>query len=154
MKLVSKILPLVAVAILLGFSAFAQNTGAISVRVLDKDGKTPMPNVTLWIDSLITDRGQIQLRERLNAKTGRNGEASQSGLYAGRIRVTVVIDGQAVMVKGEATGDEIYLANGLDQRVTMDLSKAPATPLPPELLPPIAKPLASDSKKKRRTPPN
>jgi tetratricopeptide (TPR) repeat protein len=51
-----------------------------------------------------------------------------SGLYIGRVRVTVLENNQPVMVKGEAIGDEIYLASGVDATANFDLSKAPAAP--------------------------
>jgi tetratricopeptide (TPR) repeat protein len=53
-----------------------------------------------------------------------------SGLYVGRVKLTVVVDGQPVMSKGEAIGDEIFLVSGSDTFVNFDLSKAPATPPP------------------------
>jgi tetratricopeptide (TPR) repeat protein len=92
--------------------------------VLGRDGTTPAAGLTIHVDSLITNQGRIQVRERLTTKTGRNGEYSLSGLYQGRVRVIVVEQGQEVMVRGEAVGDEIFLASGIDQRVNFDLSKA------------------------------
>lgn len=128
MKRVSRILPFVAAVMLAAVAAFGQGTGAISGKVVDRDGKTPVVGATVYVDSLITERGQIVLRERLTTRTGRDGSYSQNGIYAGRVRVTVVINNVPVMVVGEATGDEIFIANGLDARANVDLSKAPATP--------------------------
>src|SRR5690349_20294203 len=91
MKRLSQILPFfLAVALAVPLYAQSQD-GTIAGRVLDKDGVTPLAGATLWIDSLITQNGRIQLRERLNAKTGRDGRYSMSGLYIGRVRVYLVI---------------------------------------------------------------
>src|SRR5688572_12663339 len=128
MKLFSKILLFTVMATLAGALVLAQGTGAISGKVVDRDGKTPVVGATVQIDSLMTDRGQQVVRERLTAKTGRDGGYSMSGIYQGRVRLTLVMNGQPVMVMGEKVGDELVVANGLDLRANFDLSKAPAAP--------------------------
>jgi len=128
MKRLSQILPFfLAVAFAVPLYAQSQD-GTVAGRVVDKDGVTPLQGATLWIDSLVTNNGRIQLRERLTTKTGRDGRYNMSGLYVGRVRVSLVINNQAVMVKGEAVGDEIYLASGVTGTANFDLSKAPAIP--------------------------
>jgi tetratricopeptide (TPR) repeat protein len=129
MKLVSRILLFAAVATLSGALAYAQGSGSVSGRVLDRDGKTPLAGVQVRIQSLITERGQQLVRETLDTKTGRNGEYSQNGIYQGRVRVSVIQNGMVVMVLGEAIGDERVVSDGLETRINFDLSKAPAAPL-------------------------
>ena len=85
----------------------------------------PLQGATLWIDSLVTNNGRVQMRERLQTKTGRDGRYSLSGLYVGRVKVTVVLNNQPVMMKGEAIGDELFAASGVDTVANFDLSKAP-----------------------------
>jgi len=131
MKRLSRILPFLLAAALYAVPSQAQSQdGSISGRVIGRDGTTPVQNATIWIDSLFTQNGRVQVRERLTTKTGRDGRYSQSGLYVGRVRVIVVIDNQPVMGKGEAIGDEIYLATGVNATANFDLSKAPAAPPP------------------------
>lgn len=129
MKRLSRILPFVAAALLAATSLSAQSQdGTINGRVLDRDGQTPVQGATILIDSLMTTNGRLQMRERLQAKTNREGRYSMSGLYIGRVRVTVVVNDQPVMVKGEAIGDELFLASGVDTVANFDLSKAPPAP--------------------------
>jgi tetratricopeptide (TPR) repeat protein len=129
MKRLSRVLPFVLAAIVAAATLYGQSQdGTVNGRVLDRDGKTPLVGATIWIDSLVTNNGRIQMRERLTAKTGRDGRYSMSGLYIGRVRVTVVVNNQAVMVRGEAIGDELFLATGVDTVANFDLSKAPAAP--------------------------
>src|SRR5262245_8851311 len=129
MKRLSRILPFVLAAMVAAATLYAQSQdGTINGRVLDRDGKTPLVGATMWIDSMVTNNGRLQVRERLTTKTGREGRYSMSGLYIGRVRVTVVVNNQPVMVKGEAIGDELFLATGVDTVANFDLSKAPAAP--------------------------
>jgi tetratricopeptide (TPR) repeat protein len=127
MRRLSQILPLF-VAVMIALPLYAQQDGTIAGRVVDRDGTTPVQGATLWIDSLVTNNGRIQMRERLTTKTGRDGRYSMSGLYIGRVRVTLVVNNQPIMVKGEAVGDEIYLASGISSTANFDMSKAPAAP--------------------------
>jgi tetratricopeptide (TPR) repeat protein len=131
MKRLSRILPFLLAAFIVALPSSShaqQQNGTITGRVLDRDGTTPLQGATLWIDQLITNSGRVQVRERLTAKTGRDGRYSMTGLYIGRVRVTVVVNNQAVMTKGDAIGDELYLATGVDTVANFDLSKAPAAP--------------------------
>lgn len=129
MKRLSRILPFIVAAFIVAATSYAQSQdGTVNGRVLDRDGKTPLQGATIWIDSLVTNNGRIQVRERLTTKTGRDGRFSMSGLYIGRVRVTVVQNNQPVMVRGDAVGDELFLASGVDTVANFDLSKAPAAP--------------------------
>ena len=130
MKRLSRILPfLLAALVAVPFYA-QQQDGTIAGRVIGRDGTTPEQGAVIWIDSLVTNNGRIQMRERLTTKTGRDGRFSMSGLYIGRVRVSVVVNNQPIMIKGEAIGDEIYLASGVSGTANFDLSKAPAAPPP------------------------
>jgi tetratricopeptide (TPR) repeat protein len=136
MRIISKILPVLAVAVALFcaplYAQFSQ--GTIRGRVLDREGK-PLQGAVVRIESLAT-------RLSDDAKTNRNGDYSLSGLYQGQYKATVIVDGRAVMVKGDGSGDAIYVGAG-DVSVGFDLRKAPATPPPTP-----AAPLASADKSK------
>jgi tetratricopeptide (TPR) repeat protein len=125
MKRLSRILPILVLAMLVAVPFYAQNSGALIGKVVGRDGQ-PAANVQLQIDSLMLNNGRLAVRERLNAKTGRNGEYSLSGLFPGRVRVTVLENGQELMTHGDKVGEEMYVANGSDIRVpTFELAKAP-----------------------------
>jgi hypothetical protein len=129
MKRLSRILPVVLAAVLIAVPFFGQSQdGTVTGRVLDRDGKTPLVGATIVIDQLATNSGRIVVRETLQTKTGREGRYNMSGLYIGRVRVSVVVNNQKVMTKGDAVGDELYLATGVDTVANFDLSKAPAAP--------------------------
>jgi tetratricopeptide (TPR) repeat protein len=131
MKRLSRILPFLLAAALYSVPSQAQSQdGSISGRVIGRDGTTPVQGALVYIDSLVTQNGRVQVRERLQTKTGRDGRYSMTGLYVGRVRVTVVENDRPVMMKGEAIGDEIYLATGVNATANFDLSKAPAAPPP------------------------
>jgi Flp pilus assembly protein TadD len=131
MKRLSRILPFLLAAVMLPLPLLGQaQNGTLVGRVIDRDGTTPLAGALLWVDQLVTNSGRIVVRERLTAKTGRDGRFSLTGLYIGRVRVTVVVNNQPVMVKGDAIGDELYLATGVDTVANFDLSKAPAAPPP------------------------
>ena len=131
MKRLSRFLPFVVAAVVAAATLSAQSQdGTVNGRVLDRDGKTPLQGAVILIDSLVTENGRLRVRERLQAKTNRDGRYSMSGLYIGRVAVTVVVDGQPVMTRGEAIGDELFLASGVDTVANFDLSKAPAAPPP------------------------
>src|SRR5262249_29762108 len=85
----------------------------------------PLQGAVIWVDSLITNNGRIQMRERLTTKSGRDGRYTLTGLYIGRIRVSVVENNQPVMVKGDAIGDELFVGSGVDTTANFDLTKAP-----------------------------
>jgi tetratricopeptide (TPR) repeat protein len=125
MKRFLKVIPFLAMAIFVAIPAYSQSA-SISGKVLGRDGQ-PAQGVMLKVDSLTLNNGRLQVRESLSAKTGKNGEYSLSGLYNGRVMISVIENGQPILVAGEKVGDEIFLADGLDKRVpTFDLSKAPA----------------------------
>jgi tetratricopeptide (TPR) repeat protein len=127
MKRFLTVIPFLAMAVLVASPGYSQSA-SISGKVIGRDGQ-PAANVIVKIDSLTLNNGRLQIRESLDAKTGRNGEYSKSGLYNGRVMVTVMENGQPVpgMTAGEKVGDEIFLADGLDKRIpTFDLTKAPA----------------------------
>ena len=130
MKRLTGILPMLVAAVLVAvpFYALQQQNGTVTGKVVDRDGTTPLANATIWIDQLITNSGRIQVRERLTAKTGRDGRFTMTGVYVGRVRVSVVVNNQPVMTKGDAIGDELYAASGIDTVANFDLSKAPAAP--------------------------
>ena len=128
MKSLTRILPFLLAASFAVPSYAQQANGAVTGRVLGRDGQTPVQGATIQIDSLNLTNGRLTVRERLNAKTGRDGRYGMSGLYVGRVKVTVIVDGVPVMSKGEAIGDEIFLVSNTDTPVNFDLSKAPATP--------------------------
>jgi tetratricopeptide (TPR) repeat protein len=129
MKGLSKILPLLAVAILATGAAYGQQANAnVNGKVVGRDGKTPAEGITIWVDALFTEAGRLRVRERLETKTNAGGEYSLNGVYQGRVRISVVINGQPVLTRGEAIGDEIFLAAGLDYRANFDLSTAPPDP--------------------------
>jgi len=124
MRRLSKILP-VLMAAFFAMPLFAQSQdGSVAGRVTGRDGK-PLVGATIWVDSLVTNNGRIQLRERLTTKTGKDGRYSLTGLYIGRVKISVVENNQAVMVKGEAIGDELFAASGVDTTANFDLTKAP-----------------------------
>ena len=122
MKLISKILPVLAIALLLAPLHAQIGQGSIHGKVLDRDGK-PLQGAVARIEHLTTHQAD-------DAKTNKNGDYSLSGLFNGQYKVTVLVDGRAVMVHGDATGDAVYIGNGLDPAVNFDLRKAPATPPP------------------------
>src|SRR5436190_15535662 len=125
MKRFLKTIPFLAMAILTALPAYAQ-TASISGKVIGRDGQ-PAAGVVVKIESLTLNNGRLQVRESLDAKTGKNGEYSKSGLYNGRVMISVIENGQPILTAGEKVGDEIFLADGLDKRIpTFDLSKAPA----------------------------
>src|SRR5215468_5387 len=114
MKRLSRILPFVLAAVLMSTPLFGQaQNGTITGRVIDRDGKTPLAGAQINIDQLVTDGGRVRIRETLQTKTGKDGRYTLSGLYIGRVRVSVVVNGQKVMTKGDAVGDELYLATGV-----------------------------------------
>jgi tetratricopeptide (TPR) repeat protein len=130
MRRLSRILPFF-LAVVLTVPLYGQSQdGTIAGRVVDRDGTTPVQGATLQIDSLFTQNGRITVRERLTTKSGRDGRYSLSGLYIGRVRVTLIVNNTPLMVRGDAVGDEIYLASGVTGTANFDMSKAPAAPAP------------------------
>jgi len=128
MKLLFKFLPVFALTMLFAPSVYAQY-GSMHGKVTDRDGK-PVAGAVVVLENLITERGQLMVRERLEAKTNRNGEFSQSGIYQGQYRVTLLQNGKPIMQRGADVGDAIFVGNGLDVAVNFDLKNAPAAPPP------------------------
>lgn len=87
MKVASKFLPFLLLAMLFAIPAYAQ-TGAIKGKVLDKEG-TPMVGITISIDR----RG---ITQHFEVKTDRNGNYFHAGLPTGQYKVTVMQDGKAI----------------------------------------------------------
>jgi len=125
MRRLTKIVPLLLIALLAVPLYAQQNNASVSGKVTGRDGTSPAAGLTIQIDSMVTENGRLRVRERLTTKTGKNGEFSMSGLYQGRVLITVLENNQPAMVKGERVGDEIFLASGIDYRANFDLSKAP-----------------------------
>jgi hypothetical protein len=129
MKLISALLVLLCVAPTHGQSAAdLLRQGKVTGRVLDKDGMTPLQGAEIQIEELSpTNNGQVQVRGSHTVKTGSDGRYSLSGLYAGRVRLGLLINAQRVIVKGEKIGDEVWVSPGLVLTVDFDLSKSSAT---------------------------
>src|SRR5262249_46296563 len=112
MKLVSKILPLLVVAMLFAIPAFSQ-TGNISGKVLDNDGK-PMNGVTISID-------RQGIAQHFEVKTNNKGEYLHAGLPTGQYRVSVLQDKKNLM-----TNDNVRVTFGGDTKTDFDLRNAKA----------------------------
>src|SRR5438128_2876027 len=111
MKLVSKILPILVVAMLVAIPSFAQ-TGNISGKVVDTDGK-PMTGVTISID-------RQGITQHFEVKTDNKGQYLHAGLPTGQYQVTVMRDGKKVMTMPGA------VRFGGDTAVDFDLKAAAA----------------------------
>jgi Flp pilus assembly protein TadD len=140
MKRVSFIASCVAVFLLTTVNGFAQlGQGTIQGKVLDREGK-PLQGAIARVQNLGT-------KQTDETKTNKSGGYSLTGLYQGRYKVTLIVDGHAVMAVGEATGDDIFVASGQDTTVNFDMRKAPSTP-PPDAGPAPAPANAASSKGK------
>jgi tetratricopeptide (TPR) repeat protein len=122
MKLISRILPVIATVVFCAPSHGQIGEGSIYGKVLDREGK-PLQGAVIQVEHLTTHQTD-------NAKTSKNGGYSISGLFQGQYKVTVIVNGRAAMVKGEGQGNAIYVATGLEVAVNFDLRNAPATPPP------------------------
>ena len=128
MRSISTIAGVVAAVFLIPVIGFAQGVGQGTVqgKVLDRDGK-PLQGAVLRMENT----GTHQLDE---TKTNKNGAYSLSGLFQGKYKVTLIVDGHAVMVRGDVVGEDLFV-NGLqDLTVNFDMRKAPSTP-PPDVAP-------------------
>jgi tetratricopeptide (TPR) repeat protein len=106
------------VAGLLSLPAFAQiGAGGIHGKVIDRDGK-PVPNAIIRMENLATHQTD-------EGKTNKNGDYSIVGLFGGKYKAYVIVNGKAVMVKGEGTGNEIFISDTTDPRVNFDFKDAP-----------------------------
>src|SRR5262249_50469138 len=124
MRLVSKILPVVAFAALCAVSLQAQiGQGSLHGKVLDRDGKGLQGAQMIIVSVNSRDNSTLSRDE---VKTNKNGDYSISGLYNGKYKVTLMVDGRPVMVKGEAVGDDLFVSDGRDIAVNFDMRNAPA----------------------------
>src|SRR5262245_26954714 len=139
MKLTSKIIAGGAGVLLLAAALHAQvGQGSIRGKVLDREGK-PLQGAVLRVESISTHVTD-------DVKTNRNGEYSIVGLYNGQYKVALLVDGRAVMMKGETAGDAIFVSDGRDSTANFDMRNAPATP-PPTPVAPADRAAAADPKK-------
>jgi tetratricopeptide (TPR) repeat protein len=113
MKLVSKTLPVLVVALLIAIPGFAQ-TGNLTGKVVDTDGK-PLSGVTVNID-------RQGINQHFDVKTDKNGNYTHAGLPTGPYKVTVMKDGKAVM----ALDGQVRF--GQDTKLDFDLKNAGQAP--------------------------
>src|SRR6185436_6497695 len=127
MKLSVKILSMLVVGILLILPAYAQTgEGIVSGKVIGRDGM-PAQGIVIYIDRMNSlNANQRVVAQRFETKTGRNGSYSYNGLPPGSYVVTLVEGGKPLMVKGDAIGDTITVANGREGTANFDMTKAPA----------------------------
>src|SRR5437762_12627916 len=112
MKLVSKILPVLVIALLLAVPGFAQ-TGNMSGKVIDTDGK-PMTGVMISID-------RQGITQHFEVKTDNKGQYLHAGLPTGQYKVSVMKDGKALM-----TNERVVVTFGGDTKTDFDLKNAKA----------------------------
>src|SRR5436309_11493108 len=112
MKLVRKILPFLAMAMLFALPAFSQ-TGNISGKVIDTDGK-PVTGATISID-------RIGITQHFEVKTDGKGQFLHAGLPTGGYKVSVMKDGKTV-----AVNENVRVNFGTDTPIDFDLKKAVA----------------------------
>src|SRR5882672_4135488 len=127
MKLSVKILSMLVVGILLILPAFAQTgEGIISGKVIGRDGM-PAQGIVIYIDRMNSlNANQKVVAQRFETKTGKNGGYSYNGLPPGGYVVSLLEGKNILMVKGEAIGDTITVANGREMTANFDMTKAPA----------------------------
>src|SRR6187455_2738707 len=127
MKLSLKILSMLVVGTMLILPAFAQSgDGIVSGKVIGRDGM-PAQGIVIYVDRMNSlNANQKTVAQRFETKTGRNGSYSTNGLPPGSYVVTLVENGQPLMVKGDAIGDTISVANGREGVANFDMTKAPA----------------------------
>jgi tetratricopeptide (TPR) repeat protein len=113
MKLVSKLLPMLALALLAAAPAFAQ-TGNLTGKVVDTDGKA-MSGVTLSLERQGTN-------QKFETKSDKNGNYIHAGLPTGAYKVTVVKDGKPLMAL------DTRVTFGGDAKLDFDLRNANAAP--------------------------
>src|SRR5215813_11604507 len=112
MKLVSKTLGFLAVALLFAIPGFAQ-TGNIKGKVVDTDGK-PVTGATISID-------RQGISQHFEVKTDNKGQFLHAGLPTGQYKVAVVKDGKTVM-----TNERVQVTFGGDAKADFDLKNAKA----------------------------
>src|ERR1043166_6784558 len=114
MKLVSKILPFLVVAMLVAIPAFSQ-TGNMSGKVTDTDGK-PLTGATISID-------RQGISQHFEVKVDNKGQFLHAGLPTGQYKVSVMKDGKALM-----TNERVTVTFGGDAKADFDLKNAKAAP--------------------------
>jgi tetratricopeptide (TPR) repeat protein len=112
MKLVGKTLLFAVAVMLFAIPAFSQ-TGNISGKVVDTDGK-PMTGVTISID-------RLSITQHFEVKTDNKGQFLHAGLPTGQYKVAVMKDGKALM-----TNDRVTVSFGGDAKADFDLKNAKA----------------------------
>jgi len=111
MKLTSKLLPILVLALLAAVPGFAQ-TGNLTGKVVDTDGK-PMNGVTLSLERQGTS-------QKFETKTDKSGQYVHAGLPTGAYKVTVMKDGKALMAL------DARVTFGGDSKLDFDLKNAAA----------------------------
>ncbi len=111
MKLVSKTLPFLLIAMLFAVPAFSQ-TGNISGKVTDTDGK-PLTGATISID-------RQQINQHFEVKTDNKGQYLHAGLPTGNYKVSVMKDGKPLMTL------DARVSFGGDAKTDFDLKNARA----------------------------
>src|SRR5881392_605835 len=90
-----------AAAALVTMTSYAQvGSGNVRGKVVDREGK-PVQGAIVRVENTTSHQTD-------DGKTGRNGEYSIIGLYGGQYKATLIIDGRAVMVRGEGTGNAFF----------------------------------------------
>jgi len=110
MKLLTKSLPVLVLAMLLATPGFAQ-TGNISGKVVDTDGK-PVTGATISID-------RQGISQHFEVKTDNKGQYLHAGLPTGQYKVAVVKDGKTLMAN-----DNVRVTFGGDTKTDFDLKNA------------------------------
>jgi tetratricopeptide (TPR) repeat protein len=112
MKLASKVLPVLVMAMLVAIPGFAQN-GNISGKVVDTDGK-PLTGAVISID-------RQGISQHFEVKTDNKGQYLHAGLPTGQYRVSVMKDGKPLM-----TNENVRVTFGGTTATDFDLKNAKA----------------------------
>jgi len=112
MKLMSKLLPFLIVAVLLAVPAYAQQ-GSVTGKVVDKDGK-PATGLTVAID-------RKGIAGHFEVKTDNKGSYFHAGLPTGQYKVTLMNNGAPVTFV-----DNVRVTFGGTATVDFDLAKVQA----------------------------
>jgi tetratricopeptide (TPR) repeat protein len=113
MKLISRLLPILALALFVAAPGFAQ-TGNLTGKVVDADGK-PLSGAIMSLERQGTN-------QKFETKTDKNGQYIHAGLPTGGYRVTVMKDGKPVMAL------DTRVNFGGDAKLDFDLKNAAAAP--------------------------
>jgi len=112
MKLVSKLLPFLIVAVLLALPAYAQQ-GSVTGKVIDTEGK-PMVGVTVSID-------RKAIAGHFEVKTDNKGSYFHAGLPTGQYKISIIKDGVTLNA-----ADNVRVSFGGTTPVDFDLQKMAA----------------------------